>query len=940
MVRAAKPYNFDAIPQVLKEECRWVIWRFEARDGKETKVPYQARQPHTHAKSTASATWGTFAQALAASKHADGIGFVLGDGWAGADFDDCIDLETGHILPWAQQWIESFASYTEVSPSRAGVKVFLRATALHDGQEGHKRGDVEAYVADRFFTITGWHLDGTPETVENRQDVLTAFSAHHFSAPRPESRTPRHDTQGPTLTLDDQVLLEKARSAKNGAKFQALERGDDSEYDGDESRGDQSFCNLLAFWTQDPEQIDRLVRQSGRYREKWDTKRGALTYGEQTILKALNSTTERYSPRRERSSGGTSDGRGADTGTSEEEAGSNDDPPDDPGAEKGGRGPSIAQQLVTLAEGCDFFHDLEGEPWVTFPVNGHMETCSLKSGVFKDWLEYRLHKTTGRNANPQAMQEALGILRGQARFDGPAHPVYVRLAAHDDGTIYLDLADEARRAVKITAQGWELVNATPVKFWRPKGVLPLPVPTKGGSIADLRAFVNVTDEEWPLLVAFMVGCFRAHHAGGHPVLAIGGEQGSGKTTLARIIRKLIDPNRVPVRAEPKDKQILAIAAKNSWLPTFDNLSNLSGWLSDALCRLSTGGGDSYRTHYENDEETLFDATRPQILTSIVDVASNSDLVDRTIFLSPPRIIEAQRREESALWLAFDQKRPGILGALLDAVACALERLPTTNEKNLPRMADFAKWVIAAERALPWEEAGTFLAAYRENRAAANTLALDASLVATAMMSLIQPGTSWMGTAKKLLEDLNKQEPQNEKRPDWPATPRKLSGAIKTIAPNLRAVGFTVPEKAEHTSGGNVWTFARAATPSSPDTPPDPSSDTQGKMSGEQPSQPSQHSPGQKSSGTETVNVGVNVSNGNTTFTPTFIAANPEKIRSGEGSEGSEGISPTLSHAPHQNGHSADLAKRVAQLNAQGIHGDAAVRRALAERGQLPKQEDR
>jgi hypothetical protein len=554
--------------------------------------------------------------------------------------------------------------------------------------------------------------------------------------------------------------------------------------------------------------------------------------------------------------------------------------PDKDGAEKQGHGPSVAVQLLELAHGCEFFHDAEREPWVMFPVGGTRKrraSTLVRSGIGWNIVFFA---ASGRTANAAAKQETQGVFRGQAKWNGPQHTVHVRLAEHE-GTIYLDLADEARHVVKITSAGWEVMNDAPVKFWRPKGMLPLPVPVKGGKITDLRQFVNIADDQWPLLVGFLVGCYRAADAGGHPVLAIDGEQGSAKSTLARIIRRLVDPNRAPLRAEPSDKRDLAITAQNNRLLAYDNLSgNMQNWLSDSLCRISTGGGHATRQLYTDADEMIFDSTRPIVLTSIADVASKSDLVDRCIFLSLPRIPENERREEGTFWPDFEQQRPGILGTLLDAVSAALKNLPSTREKNLPRMADFAKWVIAAETALLWE-AGTFLGAYRKNRAAASTLALDASLVGQAMLDLIPPGGKWTGTSKELLAALNTKEPQHDKKPGWPATARAMSSAVRTIAPNLRSAGFTVPDDTKRASHGNVWHFTRAALEKE-ETPPPP---------------PPHMSQEPKQSGSEQVDVEVDDDVARDISTPISTAPSPETMRDSGGSGGHGGAAPILS-----NGH--------------------------------------
>lgn len=462
---------------------------------------------------------------------------------------------------------------------------------------------------------------------------------------------------------------------------------------------------------------------------------------------------------------------------------------------KGKRAPSIADRLVALAHDAALFHDAEQKTWATVPAGTHQETWPLHSKSFKRWLARRLYDQEGKTSSAQAMQDALTVLDGRAAFDGPMLPVYVRLAEHN-GEVYLDLGDEGWRVVRIDAGGWSVVsgNALPVKFRRPKGMLPLPMPEQGGTLDALRAFVNVADEsddDWRLLIAWLLSTMRA--SGPFPILALNGEMGSAKTTLARVLRALVDPNAAPVRAEPKELRDLAIAANNSWAIVLDNLSNIPVWLSDGLCRLSTGGGSAYRTLYENDEETIFDAQRPIILTGIEEVATRGDLVDRAILLTLPTIPDKKRRPESAFWRAFEQERPAILGALLDAVVGALASLPETRLETLPRMADFALWVTAAEKALEWK-AGTFLAAYNANRTGANTIALECSPVAERLITFMENRNNWDGTPTQLHDTLKPDVDETKGEPPpsrWPKTPRALSGALTRLAPNLRRIGIAV-----------------------------------------------------------------------------------------------------------------------------------------------------
>src|SRR5262245_48709677 len=185
----------------------------------------------------------------------------------------------------------------------------------------------------------------------------------------------------------------------------------------------------------------------------------------------------------------------------------------------------------------------------------------------------------------------------------------------------------------------------------------------------------------------------------------------GQDRLSKLLMALIDPNVAPVRALPREERELMIAANNSHLLGFDNLSGLPAWLSDALCRLATGGSFAVRQLYTDDEEVLFQAARPLLVNGIEEVIDRPDLADRSIFLTLPPVADAQRRSERELWHHFELARPRILGALLDLVAQGLRTMPSTGVDRLPRMADFALWVAACETAL-WLP-GTFGAPMRQ-----------------------------------------------------------------------------------------------------------------------------------------------------------------------------------------------------------------------------------
>jgi hypothetical protein len=391
----------------------------------------------------------------------------------------------------------------------------------------------------------------------------------------------------------------------------------------------------------------------------------------------------------------------------------------------------------------------------------------------------------------ESVHSALEVLQMLAA-DGPTHPVSVRTAedpeAGDPGdpVYYLDLADPDWRAVRISRAGWEVVDDPPVRFRRASGMLPLPEPVPGGSLHDLKRFVNVSDEDWPLYFAFLLAAARPH--GPYPILAISGEQGAAKSTTSRVTRRLIDPNSCPLRAAPKEERDLVIAASNSWMLCYDNLSHLTDGLSDALCRLATGGGLATRKLHTDDEEALFDVQRPIMVNGIDDLSGRGDLLDRSLLIDLPQISAGRRREDHALRREFEEAHPRLLGALLDAVVGALRQLPVTEIDELPRMADFARWGEAGCRALG-VASRVFLTAYEDNRATAVELALESSPAAQAVVALMAGEPSWSGSPQELLNALEERTESSRRRNNWPKSPRGLAGALKRAAPGLRAHGI-------------------------------------------------------------------------------------------------------------------------------------------------------
>ena len=460
-----------------------------------------------------------------------------------------------------------------------------------------------------------------------------------------------------------------------------------------------------------------------------------------------------------------------------------------------------AVMLMVLAASAELFHTPTGTAYADIAVAAHRETWPVRSQRFRAWLRRRYYDATGDAPSPADLSDALNLLEARAQFDGPDREVHVRLAEHN-GHIILDLADAHWRAVEIGPGGWRVLNSSPVRFRRPAGLLPLPLPQRGGSLDQLASLLNLSSHnDFVLVVTWLLAALRP--SGPYPLLALSGEQGSAKTVLSKMLRALVDPNAAPVRALPREERELFIAANNGHVLAFDNVSHLRSWLSDALCRLASGGGFAVRQLYTDQHEVLFNSARPVILNGIEEVVTRPDLADRSIFLTLAPLGDARRQSERDLWRQFELARPRILAALLDMAVHGLRTLPGIGFDRLPRMADFALWAAACETAL-WP-AGTFKRAYETNRRAAIEGIIDADPVAAGVREITAERGMWTGTAADLLRAGAARDSNGISRTlgGWPKNPRALAGRLRRAQTFLRAIGIDITFAREGRIGSRI-----------------------------------------------------------------------------------------------------------------------------------------
>lgn len=296
--------GFDRLPDELKKLDRWVNWRFELRNGKLTKVPIN---PATggRAMSNNPATWGTFEDAVLHAYDIDstgnenrGIGFMFsGDGILGVDVDHCRNSETGELTNEARDIINIIDSYTEFSQSGNGIHIICYGKLPEGGRR--RKGNVETYEVGRYFIMTGNAVDDGHMDIEERTQELAMLHDKYLSTNKNNKKTTSPIVHNIEQNLSEDELIDRAINAKNGYLFKSLMDGSWSTNYNSQSEADLAICNILAFWTGKNEQMmDNIIRRSSIYRDKWDERRGALTYGQITIRKAIADTNEIYTPRK------------------------------------------------------------------------------------------------------------------------------------------------------------------------------------------------------------------------------------------------------------------------------------------------------------------------------------------------------------------------------------------------------------------------------------------------------------------------------------------------------------------------------------------------------------------------------------------------------------------------------------------------------------------
>jgi hypothetical protein len=465
---------------------------------------------------------------------------------------------------------------------------------------------------------------------------------------------------------------------------------------------------------------------------------------------------------------------------------------------------SAAQRALDLVEDqcSELFLDQFGTPYAAIQIGDHIQTLPLKSSRFRNWLCRVYYNSEDNVLSSETVSNVLNILKAKAEFEGTAKSLSLRVAAvkEEPFTIYYDLTNKDWQVVKITPEGWSIEYA-PIMFTRYKGQQPQVYPSREYSPDVFDRFMdlmNIKGEDERLLVkGYIVSLFYPDIP--KPISIVIAEHGSAKTTEHELQKKLVDPSSTETLTFPRDINELVQKLSHNYVAYFDNVSKLPDWVSDQLCRASTGSGYSKRELYSDDEDVIYNFIRCTGINGINIAGLRQDLLDRGILRKRERIPKEKRRKKKDVHTEFDSIRPQLLGYIFDVLVKLLQvkRKGIIKLDELPRMADFAEIAEIACRCMGYGDK-RFLKAYDKNIELQVEEAIAASLISNAIIKLMEVKAEWMGTASQLLTDLEQAAIEikiNLNSKGWPKGANVLSGRLDEVKTNLREIGIVINKEA-------------------------------------------------------------------------------------------------------------------------------------------------
>lgn len=466
-------------------------------------------------------------------------------------------------------------------------------------------------------------------------------------------------------------------------------------------------------------------------------------------------------------------------------------------SEGSSRGPSQATRLVNLATRMyEFGVTRTGDPFAV-PRDGGSVVRMLRGGrpALRPELASAMFAAEGTAPNGSALTDAVAVLEGLAQQADPVD-LALRVARHKSALL-LDLGDVTGRVIAVTPDGWKPIDRSPVLFRRTAATLPLPDPVGGQDLDDsLFTLLNISNTDRPLMKALLV-----HHLWpdiAHVIARLTGRDGTAKTWATRLVRSLIDPSAAPTRAMPKDETDWIIAVNAALIAAIDNVSSIPDWLSDAMCRASTGEGLMRRKLYTDQDVSILSARRIVILNGIDATIRRADFARRIadFGLEPIKKIKSDDEVE-AEWNAI---HPYALGALLDLTVTTLRQLPATtlagDEESLT-MSMFAR--IAKTIGEPT------LKLYVKRLGTADADIVDADMFAGRLIRFVhaQPEGKWTGLASELVAKIPPPDPSPK---GWPQDATRFGTWARRMGRVMESTAGIRITKDERKAEGQPYTL--------------------------------------------------------------------------------------------------------------------------------------
>jgi len=444
---------------------------------------------------------------------------------------------------------------------------------------------------------------------------------------------------------------------------------------------------------------------------------------------------------------------------------------------------------------CQFFHNNQNEAFVKINLTDHTEIWNLNSAGFKDWISRQLWVRHKQGLNSISYKSAIAVLRGMAVYEGATQEVYLRVAQIKN-TIYIDICNDKWQVIKINNKGWEVIDQSPVAFIRSKNMQPLPLPNQQGDINLLRKHLNIQDKDFVLIVGWLLMSLQAGR-GAYPIMVLQGSAGCGKTTISRMLRQLVDPNKADLLSKPKTQDMRVIGVNNHVL-AFDNLSGIHPNYSDALCKIATGDNQTVRVLYTTNDEMTLSIKKPILLNGIDEIAERGDLVSRSIKIELQKL--KQSKTETSVWSEFMANTPDILGALLDGLSMSLKNSDKIKIDQLLRMSDFCKWASAGGNAYGWNK-NDFMTAYRENIQSSYIDSIEASTFATGIVQMFKDRLEFEGSPLELLQEVEDSFISDKVKHshNWITTAKGVMNKLNRYQDALEVYGITFVKEKDRTN---------------------------------------------------------------------------------------------------------------------------------------------